>query len=236
MDTPFPLEGGWLCLGFCNTVGWHTGAYKRSELYGGEEWEFLGAELVPGAHERFSSYRALVGWFFRHRLISLSETKRLLRAARKHPEMAEQVRRRAISLRETIYHLFTALDSGDAPDPRDVASLNTFVPEAWAHRRLAYRTGSSDQAPGTPPFWWKPAVDPDALDDLLWPVVWSAAELLTSDELPRVRECANDPCGWLFLDMSKNRSRRWCDMRDCGNRVKARRHYERVKQARSGGR
>src|SRR5690242_10593106 len=98
MDTPFPLEGGWLCLAFCNTVGWHTGAYKRSDLYDGQDWEFRGGELVPGAHERFDSYRALVGWFFRHRLISLKQTKRVLRLARARPHEAERVRARAISL------------------------------------------------------------------------------------------------------------------------------------------
>ena len=67
----------------------------------------------------------------------------------------------------------------------------------------------------------------DALDRMLWPIVWSAVELLKSDELAHVRECANDQCSWLFLDLSRNHSRRWCDMQSCGNLVKARRHYAR---------
>jgi predicted RNA-binding Zn ribbon-like protein len=71
-------------------------------------------------------------------------------------------------------------------------------------------------------------------DDVLAPVVWSAAELLTSGPLERVRECpGDDTCGWLFLDTSRNGSRRWCDMRTCGNRAKARRHYCRVANARA---
>jgi predicted RNA-binding Zn ribbon-like protein len=45
-----------------------------------------------------------------------------------------------------------------------------------------------------------------------------------------VRECSGDTCGWLFVDTSRNHSRRWCDMEDCGNRAKARRHYLRRKQ------
>src|ERR671930_579256 len=66
-------------------------------------------------------------------------------------------------------------------------------------------------------------------DDVLAPVVWSAAELLTSGPLERVRECpGDDTCGWLFLDTSRNGSRRWCDMRTCGNRAKARRYYRRA--------
>jgi predicted RNA-binding Zn ribbon-like protein len=65
---------------------------------------------------------------------------------------------------------------------------------------------------------------------MLWPVARSAADLLTSQEQSRVRECAASDCGWLFLDLSRNRSRRWCDMETCGNRTKARRHYARSKQ------
>jgi len=52
---------------------------------------------------------------------------------------------------------------------------------------------------------------------------------LTSEELDRVRECADDRgCGYLFMDTSRNRSRKWCDMRGCGNRAKAQRHYRRT--------
>jgi predicted RNA-binding Zn ribbon-like protein len=67
------------------------------------------------------------------------------------------------------------------------------------------------------------------LDSVLWAVARSAAELLLSDELQHLRICAADNCAWLFLDRTKNQRRRWCDMKVCGNRVKARRHYERVK-------
>ena len=65
----------------------------------------------------------------------------------------------------------------------------------------------------------------EELESLIWPVAKSAADLLTSERLERVRECAGGTCGWLFIDASKNHSRRWCDMRDCGNAAKAKRHY-----------
>ncbi|MBD3886162.1 CGNR zinc finger domain-containing protein [Phormidium tenue FACHB-886] len=61
----------------------------------------------------------------------------------------------------------------------------------------------------------------------LWLVIRSAEALLTDSHLNRVREWAETDCGWVFLDMSRNRSRRWCDLEDCGNRAKARRHYGR---------
>jgi len=61
----------------------------------------------------------------------------------------------------------------------------------------------------------------------LWPVAWSAADLLTSGRVARVRACADRRCGWMFLDASRSRRRRWCSMEACGNRAKARRHYRR---------
>src|SRR5690606_34555848 len=76
----------------------------------------------------------------------------------------------------------------------------------------------------------------NALDQVLWPVAVSAAELLTSADRERVKECAADTCNWLFLDMSRNRSRRWCDMKECGNRAKARRFYKRQRAADSAWR
>jgi predicted RNA-binding Zn ribbon-like protein len=78
-------------------------------------------------------------------------------------------------------------------------------------------------------FVWDWAGREDDLDQMLWWVVQSATEVMTSDELLRVGQCADDRgCGWLFYDTSKNRTRRWCDMRGCGNRAKARRHYAKV--------
>ena len=62
---------------------------------------------------------------------------------------------------------------------------------------------------------------------MLWPVAHSAAGLLTADDLARVRECAAEHCTWLFVDHSKNRSRRWCDMQSCGNAAKVRRYRSR---------
>jgi predicted RNA-binding Zn ribbon-like protein len=65
------------------------------------------------------------------------------------------------------------------------------------------------------------------MDQMLWPVARSAAELLTSERAGRVRECASETCSWLFLDGSRNGRRKWCDMASCGNRAKARRYYAR---------
>ena len=78
-------------------------------------------------------------------------------------------------------------------------------------------------------FVWDWDGSADALDKMLWPVVLSAADLLTSKELERVGECADHRrCGWLFFDVSRNHSRRWVSMEICGNRAKVRRHRSKI--------
>jgi predicted RNA-binding Zn ribbon-like protein len=107
----------------------------------------------------------------------------------------------------------------DDPDAGDLDLLADEAGRAAAERRLV--AGREAYV-----FAWP---ESDRLEQLIWPVALSAAELLTSEERPRVKECAADDCNWLFLDMSRNRSRRWCDMKVCGNRAKARRFSERHK-------
>jgi predicted RNA-binding Zn ribbon-like protein len=120
----------------------------------------------------------------------------------------------AIALRETLYAIFGAVARGEAPPEEALRHLNDEL--ARRPRQITERLA------------WAPA------GDVLAPVAWSAAELLTSGPLERVRECpGDDTCGWLFLDTSRNGSRRWCDMSTCGNRAKARRHYRRAASSRS---
>ncbi len=121
-----------------------------------------------------------------------------------------------------------------APDPADLEVLNRESTAALAHLRLVPASGSTEDAAAgadePPGFTWSWADVEDDLASLLWPVARAATDLLTSCDLARVRECADDSCGWLFMDMSRNGSRRWCDMADCGNRAKARRYRERKKE------
>ena len=100
--------------------------------------------------------------------------------------------------------------------------MRILTAEALSHRRLE---------PGEDGFaWsWKDGAAGD-LRTPLWPILESAATLLTSDDLGRIRECDADDCNWLFLDRSRGGNRRWCSMKSCGNRAKARRHYRREKK------
>ncbi len=202
----FSLIGGALCLDFTNTAG---------GLRGRETQEYL------------SSYSDLMRWSHQAGLLATDEADRLAREALRRSEEAAGVFARAIALREAIYGIFTALLAGSDPDARDVATLNAELARALGRLLLAHSPDG---------FAWQWASEPGALDSVLWRIARSAADLLLSPAVTRLRQCASDTCGWLFIDTTKNRSRRWCDMRGCGNRVKARRHRARLGAARGATR
>ena len=191
------LLGGRLCLDFANTVDERTGEHPQ-------EW--------------LTSYADLVAWSEHAGIVTESEAHHLRDLGARHPTAAWAVLEQAIALREAIYRIFCATADERPPEADDVATLNDALSEALSRLRVT---------PTADGFTWQWAPDKDSLDRMLWPVTRSAAELLTRGELSRVQMCAGDDCGWLFFDTSKNRSRRWCSMEDCGNRAKARRHYRR---------
>ena len=118
---------------------------------------------------------------------------------------------RAIELREALYRIFLAVIANRRPDARDVALLNRSI-EA---QQLSFNG---------------PAASFTTHDPLAF-IARSAAELLASPEIARVRACGGESCGWLFLDTSRNRSRQWCDMADCGNVAKVRRFRDRQRES-----
>jgi predicted RNA-binding Zn ribbon-like protein len=104
------------------------------------------------------------------------------------------------------------------PEPGDLDIVSRQVSRALAHGVII---------PDGAALVWDWRSDPGELERPLWPIAKAALELLTDEQLDRLRQCANPECGWLFLDTSRNRSRRWCDMGSCGNRAKVRRFRER---------
>ncbi len=163
--------------------------------------------------ELLTSYTDLLSFSRGAAGVSDDQTARLARAAHDREQEAARVLDRAIRLREAIYRLF----SGPGATAADLATLNDELGQAMAHARVV-RAG-----PGFSWIW----PETDDLARPLWPVARSAAKLLTSPELERVGECLGGNCGWLFLDTSKNHSRRWCSMAICGNAIKSRRHAAR---------
>ena len=193
------LVGGWLCLDFANTVSVHVEGQGREYL---------------------TTYAELVAWSQHAGILTGDDVRALLSGATCCPDSAAAVLERAIGLREVIYRTFSALTAQRQPTPPDLAALNRALRDALPRLELRPAAGG---------FEWTWAAARDDLDRMLWPIVRSAADLLTSEDLARVRECAREGCNWLFVDTSKNRSRRWCSMDLCGSRVKARRYYRRRK-------
>lgn len=198
----FHLIGGNLALDFANTAGWHASDAPS-------EW--------------LTGYPSLVAWSWQAGLLTHEEAHHLMEVAAQHPVEASGALQRALALRETIYRIFAATAHGRPPEASDVASFNAAL--AVAFDRLHVASHGAELV-------WAWLVAPDALDRMLWPIVRAAADLMTSEEHTLVRQCAGDPCGWLFLDLSRKHNRRWCSMADCGNRAKARRHRTRQKAAR----
>jgi predicted RNA-binding Zn ribbon-like protein len=167
--------------------------------------------------EWLTSYEELVAWSRHAGALTEAGADRLLTNP---PESGAGILQYARDLRETLFRIFAAHARGETPPEGDLQALNAALREGLPPRSLA-RAGNS--------YRWVWSGTGEEPDRMLWPVLTSAAELLLSPELQRVKECGGAGCGWLFLDVSRNRSRRWCDMADCGNRAKARRHYQRAR-------
>lgn len=195
-------ETGAPCLAFANTLDWHAAAQPVETLH---------------------SYADLVAWAAGVNLLRPADRAALLDLAAMQPAAAATVYAAALGLREAIYRLFTALSRGETPPATDLALINAYHQQATTQLRLVHRsTGFGWQ-------WTTLAAD---LAAPLWPIAWSTVELLTSPWLARVKQCEDQRgCGYLFIDTSKNRSRRWCSMESCGNRAKVQRHRARRKQA-----
>jgi predicted RNA-binding Zn ribbon-like protein len=198
----FEISGGHAALDFANTIN------RR--------------ESPDESEERLTDYGRLISFSVQTGLVTASGGERLRAEAARNPRAAAAALRRAVTLREAIFRVFAAVACGAKPPSLALDAVNAALPRALSALRIESQRGG---------FGWRFDHDDGDLAPMLAPIVRAAAELLTSGECARVRECGSDTCYWLFLDRSKNGTRRWCNMKICGNRQKARRHYHRVKSA-----
>ena len=198
--TEFDTNAGALCLSFANAFDIHV-SDKHDEM--------------------LKEYADLVEWAQILEVIDIPTAQSLLHEANQRPDEAAAVLQSAWALRQVLYGTFASIAHRKSPDPDDLDALNTALSGALTHHCLVSHEDGF--------IWgWD---DATALDQVLWPVLRDAADLLTGNSLDRVGQCADvHGCGWLFLDTSRNRSRRWCSMETCGNRAKAMRHYRRTKE------
>ena len=197
------LIGGRLCLDFINTVDGRKSSARSVD-------SVLGDKLVE--------YSDLVEWSRHSGIVTATEAERLIQASKRNTREAKNVFDRAIALREALYRICKAIITGRRPQTVDLETVNGELLEARTHERLTHEANG---------FTWEWVGSETALDRMLWSIANSAAELLTTGDLSRLRECGGEECGWVFEDTSRNRSRQWCDMQDCGNLEKVRRYRTR---------
>jgi len=195
------LKSGHPALEFTNTVNNH-------------------ASKQPG--ETLFKYEDLLSWVKRVGLLRDEQVQALMRKAASQPNEAAAVFAGSLELREAIYRIFVAQIKGKAPADGDLSILNSMLVQPTREARVVRRSGK---------FEWQWNFDETALEAPLWILALSAVNLLTSENCQWVGQCADeDGCGWLFVDTTKNHSRRWCDISDCGNRAKQRRYQKRARR------
>jgi len=168
------------------------------------------------AKDKLDTYLALLDWSNKKGLLDRKQIDTLSRAAARQ-DMASALAE-AVRLREAIYRIFSAIAHKKRAPPRDMEILNESLAKSLS-RMMVKETGEG--------YGWGLSCDTTP-NMMLYQIAESAAMLLTSNDLARVRECANEEegCGSLFLDCSKSQTRRWCSMESCGNRAKSRTFYD----------
>lgn len=204
----FKFIAGDLGLDFVNTVGGWIDHDTNTDIAGYQHTVL---------RDKLQTYNDLLVWGLAANLISEDERRRLASLAARRPQAAEEVLERAIRLRRAFYRMLTGKSSNTVTLASDLAAINAELSRARSQQRIY---------PSAQAFAYGWATD-DALDRILWPVAIAGCALLTGKDRARLRQCQGDDCGWLFLDTSRNRSRTWCSMGDCGNVAKVRRYRAR---------
>ena len=198
------LKSGHPSLEFTNTVSDHASEQPRETLF---------------------KYEDLLAWAGRVGLLREDQVGRLTHQAARQPDEAARVFAAALGLREVIYRIVVAQTKGKNPPKQDLTILNSVLSQLTGGAQVVYHTDR---------FEWQWNFDENTLETPVWILALSAVDLMTSEYYERVGQCADeDGCGWLFVDTSKNHSRRWCDINDCGNRAKQRRYQKRAQKQKS---
>jgi predicted RNA-binding Zn ribbon-like protein len=193
----FELIGGNVCLDFINTLDDRPSGQPKELLKNYYDLARFGEDAGILTPEQLD-------YFF--------ERVHLL------PDEAEDALRRALNLREAMHAVFSALMNRRSAPPVAFDTLNACIQDAALHSRLVQIDGRCE---------WRFDDLTSSFDAIWWPIARAAADLLASSDLAMVRACSSPTCQWFFLDTSKNHHRRWCSMKQCGNREKVRRFYAR---------
>jgi predicted RNA-binding Zn ribbon-like protein len=202
----------------------------------GEQFDLCGGnaalDLVNSLDNRFHADgpRELLGTYAD--LVRLAEQSHLLDGPRARqlrstatPKAAARALSQARELREALGAVLYGILDGRPPRASDLRTLERHFHRATAHRELAWSAAGAGHGHGG--IEWQRGRFAPATDLPVWLLAQEASALLLSASLGRIRACGSESCRWLFLDTSKNHTRRWCNMKVCGNRMKARRFQAR---------
>lgn len=177
-----------------------------------------------GPVERLGGYADLLRFAEQTGLVDARQARVLAGSVR--PEAAARALRSARQLREALASACYTAVAGRAPTGADIRTLERHFLAASRHRELRWEKAAQNHY-GRPRLQWHWGRFDAHADLPVWILSLASWELMTSDSMERVRACASQTCRWLFLDTSRNHTRRWCDMKVCGNRMKARRFQAR---------
>ena len=180
---------------------------------------------VEHIHNYLTSYQDLIIWTRRMKLMNEAELGELENFANKNPDEANQAYARAISLRETMYAMFSAIADHKQPNQAVVDAFNGFLSEALSRLSLIFAGGRLS-------FEIKSDEDIN-LNKPIFLVLNDTYRLLNEEDRSRMKECQK--CGWIFLDHTKNNTKLWCNPQICGSTSKSTRYYHRKKRAKQGG-
>ena len=196
----FEFIAGALCLDFANTI--HNSRAKEKQ-------------------EELRAISDLLRWAKEAGLLLAAEHDRLVSHYERNPNEAAAALAASIAIRDLLLSIFAGIAMGRSVSSQHLSELNSALAQAPGQLSVHKNSNRIEME-------WKSAAG-HGLPQVVFAVLTSAAELLAGDRLGRIRQCASADCTWLFVDESRNRSRRWCDMSACGNRMKAHRHYQRSK-------
>ena len=148
-------------------------------------------------------------------MFSAGEGRKLRRGTSKSE--APRIFQLALELRELVYRIFMAVAARREVSDADAAALNAALLELNAGSRIAPVHGE---------IGWR-RVEKSGAGRLIERILRSAVDILTTDDIARVKKCGAETCCWLFLDRSRSGNRRWCEMKTCGCRQKAKAYYRR---------
>jgi len=194
-------------------------------------WDFCGGHLALDftntvsdrggvGIERWNTYGDIVSWAEARGILSGTTARRLAKQATARPPAADEALRAVTALREALYRAFAATAAGRKIAADDLGLLDAHLRAAFARARLTPRSGRLTLTFDDPD-------EASLVAPIVIPVVQAATDLLTTTAIERVHVCAEPSCAWLFLDATRSGTRRWCDMKVCGNRAKARRYRAR---------